>query len=439
MKIALAIGVLGLTALLYLGGSYVLPYGESMAKIEALSQKLASQQEDFATREAAFESEIAELTSGRETLTAQLTQAQTKAKEMTTRYDALAAEKAAVHADLAALTTKANETTQALQTASQMVASLKEERINSDLKIDELQKEATLLRARQDFLSGSSENQISSLQGEIATTSAALADAEAALSALTKTRDAQAKSLTAAEGRVAELSEKAEAQTQRIETQVAQIAALSEKVDAQQARLAKAEGSVSTLQAEVQARQAAFDEKANALLINQLKVSVLRDELEALQDKSKRQDDYAALLQADLTSSTQRAVAACQTKTDDILALSGISFRGGSSTISYESEAILDEIAVVARECAENNLVLDIEGHTDNVGRRDSNLVLSMARANAVRDYLAERGVADQTMRAAGYGESDPIADNGTRDGQLQNRRIVFDWDAPRPSTLKTN
>ena len=67
-----------------------------------------------------------------------------------------------------------------------------------------------------------------------------------------------------------------------------------------------------------------------------------------------------------------------------------------------------------------------IEGHTDSVGSEESNLNLSQERAAAVQVALNRLGVANGRLNAVGYGESQPIADNGTRAGQAQNRRIVI-------------
>ena len=66
-----------------------------------------------------------------------------------------------------------------------------------------------------------------------------------------------------------------------------------------------------------------------------------------------------------------------------------------------------------------------IEGHTDNVGREESNLRLSTKRAESVRTYLIENfGIAANRLTARGYGSSRPVADNATPEGRQKNRRI---------------
>ena len=65
-----------------------------------------------------------------------------------------------------------------------------------------------------------------------------------------------------------------------------------------------------------------------------------------------------------------------------------------------------------------------IEGHTDSVGSESSNQLLSERRANAVRDYLIANGINADRLSAQGYGESNPIDSNKTRNGRQNNRRV---------------
>ncbi len=69
---------------------------------------------------------------------------------------------------------------------------------------------------------------------------------------------------------------------------------------------------------------------------------------------------------------------------------------------------------------------VSIEGHTDSTGANEANLILSLSRATTVRSFLVERGVSVFNLRAKGFGEEIPIADNRTPDGRAVNRRIEF-------------
>ena len=68
-----------------------------------------------------------------------------------------------------------------------------------------------------------------------------------------------------------------------------------------------------------------------------------------------------------------------------------------------------------------------VEGHTDSSGSAEHNQKLSERRAAGVRDLLASGGVAASRLSVRGYGESDPIADNGTLEGRQANRRVQLE------------
>jgi outer membrane protein OmpA-like peptidoglycan-associated protein len=105
-------------------------------------------------------------------------------------------------------------------------------------------------------------------------------------------------------------------------------------------------------------------------------------------------------------------------------ALNGIEFESGKSTIKRSSHAILDQIATMMIE--NPAYLLDIKGHTDNVGNAAKNQILSEERANAVKTYLEGKGVEAARMTAAGFGDTTPIADNKTAAGRAKNRRVEF-------------
>ncbi|PIU57700.1 MAG: hypothetical protein COS89_03870, partial [Deltaproteobacteria bacterium CG07_land_8_20_14_0_80_38_7] len=70
--------------------------------------------------------------------------------------------------------------------------------------------------------------------------------------------------------------------------------------------------------------------------------------------------------------------------------------------------------------------LIGVEGHTDWIGSDAYNEKLSDKRANAVRDYLIKKGIAEERLVAKGFGESRPIADNNTTQGRALNRRTDF-------------
>lgn len=104
------------------------------------------------------------------------------------------------------------------------------------------------------------------------------------------------------------------------------------------------------------------------------------------------------------------------------LILQGVNFQSGRSVLTADSYRVLDQVA--ASLVANPDIRIEIAGYTDSTGRPAMNLRLSMARAAAVRAYLARRGVSPMRMQARGFGASGYITSNATPEGRAQNRRV---------------
>jgi OOP family OmpA-OmpF porin len=101
----------------------------------------------------------------------------------------------------------------------------------------------------------------------------------------------------------------------------------------------------------------------------------------------------------------------------------GILFDTGKSEIKPESTPTLKEIAAALKQ--HPDLKVEVQGHTDDVGKADANLKLSQARADAVKQALStEYGVPAAQMTAKGYGDTKPTGDNKTPEGRQNNRRV---------------
>lgn len=103
-------------------------------------------------------------------------------------------------------------------------------------------------------------------------------------------------------------------------------------------------------------------------------------------------------------------------------AFDNLEFATGKSIIRTTSYASLDALAELLIK--KKDYMLLIEGHTDNVGSRSSNLTLSKNRANAVKTYLMKKGVPASRLKTMWYGPDKPIDDNKTEAGRQRNRRV---------------
>jgi OmpA-OmpF porin, OOP family len=109
-------------------------------------------------------------------------------------------------------------------------------------------------------------------------------------------------------------------------------------------------------------------------------------------------------------------------------------FKSDTADLTPEVQSQLDQTAENLRHL--HWISGTIEGYTDATHKPDYNLKLSEQRATIVRDYLLSKGVGDNRMRVIGYGESNPIADNSTKEGRALNRRVVLrrmDCDEQKP------
>jgi len=102
--------------------------------------------------------------------------------------------------------------------------------------------------------------------------------------------------------------------------------------------------------------------------------------------------------------------------------LYGITFLPGRADIAPESVIMLREIYALMED--NPGWRIRIEGHTDATGTKAANMALSIKRAQAVVDYLVNRGVKRARLEAAGLGDTDPVANNATEAGRTRNRRI---------------
>jgi len=106
------------------------------------------------------------------------------------------------------------------------------------------------------------------------------------------------------------------------------------------------------------------------------------------------------------------------------ITLEGVNFEVNSAVLTADSQPVLDTVAdgLVKHP----HLKVELQGHTDSTGTKAYNMVLSGKRADAVRSYLLSKGVSSQQLVSKGYGPTEPVASNATREGRAKNRRVVM-------------
>jgi outer membrane protein OmpA-like peptidoglycan-associated protein len=104
--------------------------------------------------------------------------------------------------------------------------------------------------------------------------------------------------------------------------------------------------------------------------------------------------------------------------------IKGIYFDFNKATIKKNSAPTLDAAAKIFKEYP--GLKVEVSGHTDDVGTREYNVDLAQKRADSVKQYLVDRGVAADRIKTRGAGPDEPIADNTKAAGRAKNRRIEF-------------
>ncbi|MDT7830570.1 OmpA family protein [Pricia sp. S334] len=100
----------------------------------------------------------------------------------------------------------------------------------------------------------------------------------------------------------------------------------------------------------------------------------------------------------------------------------GVHFDTDKSDVKGTSVSTLNSMAEILKEYPKTNIL--VEGHTDSAGPDAYNMDLSKKRATSVTDYLVSQGIDRSRFTTKWYGENQPVADNTTKEGKAQNRRV---------------
>jgi outer membrane protein OmpA-like peptidoglycan-associated protein len=159
-------------------------------------------------------------------------------------------------------------------------------------------------------------------------------------------------------------------------------------------------------------------------------VAVVQGQVTDVQGHQQSQDTHLAQLDQTTQDALNRAEAANKLAQGKflysmVLSDDSVKFPVDGSKLSPEAEARLADF--IQKLKSENqNVYVEIQGHTDTTGTQDFNLRLGEERAEAVRRYMNDQGVPLNRMSTISYGDEKPVAPNNTRAGRAQNRRVVL-------------
>src|SRR5216683_1539752 len=247
---------------------------------------------------------------------------------------------------------------------------------------------------------------------------AMIAEKRAALEREAKARadaDAEVKRRQEADqARAAAETAKAEAERMKQEAEQASQDAVRQKQEAEQARAAALQ--------QQQVAQAAAEQAARdrAAAVSQQRAA--EAETEKARQAAAQAEAEKAQLRAQLLSQLNSILQTRDSARGLIVNMSEVLFDTGSYALNPGAHEKLTKIS--GSVLAHPGLSLQIEGHTDSVGGDEFNQQLSERRADSVRDFLAEQGVAGSSITARGFGKNQPVATNDTAEGRQRNRRV---------------
>ena len=197
------------------------------------------------------------------------------------------------------------------------------------------------------------------------------------------------------------------------------------------------EQAIADIKTLVLAQKALQEEQRRALVSSAERAQILAEELQQLQSALEGQEEAKARLDQRLAEQkaaedrirqverifTKEEALVIRSSNQLVIRLIGLGFTSGSSNIEERHQALLKKVEQALSQFPE--VPVTIEGHTDAHGVDADNLQLSIARANAIVEYLlTNTPISTTQLSAVGYGEANPIANNETEIGRSKNRRI---------------
>ncbi len=219
----------------------------------------------------------------------------------------------------------------------------------------------------------------------------------------------------------------------QLTTQTASLNAGEQDDAALRAQIAEQSGMIETLTSDVAAR-------GETILRLQGENDTLAKDVDAKTAMVAERDATVAALETSLASAGSEATttsnvaapaamaAQCSARAGEILQNAQINFASGTANIRDASVPTLERLTGIALACGGSGMSVEIGGHTDSQGSDENNQQLSERRAQAVAQFMTDRGVPAGTLQPVGFGEAQPVGDNETVEGRQANRRISFEW-----------
>jgi len=180
-------------------------------------------------------------------------------------------------------------------------------------------------------------------------------------------------------------------------------------------------GEVATLDQKVEGVETSVEE-------NQKRIKEHDERLATLGSLIKKQESELSNQRSEFDSKLSEVKKAAEGRLifQEVLKNDEAKFKFDRWELSDEAKVALDKFVEVLI-AQDKGVYLEIQGHTDNTGEEEWNLILGKRRADAVMEYLHKKyNIPLHRMEVISYGSDAPVGDNSTRDGRAQNRRVVI-------------
>lgn len=222
-----------------------------------------------------------------------------------------------------------------------------------------------------------------------------------------------------------------QAANQRIGEVQGQMARSEQHIAANNEAIASANKRVDTLQGNLETTSAKLNASEQAIAASTTRIGLAEANIAQQGERLARNEAEDTNISATAKEALARASAAGELAEgkllyDTVLSEERVGFAPYKTTLTDEDKQALKQFG--DKLVAENqNIYLEIQGYTDNSGPAAANLRLSRERADSVRTYLHDAcGIPLHRIATAAYGETQPIADNSTKEGRSKNRRVVI-------------